>query len=152
MKRMRILVVVGGATVALILGTAFAGEQRAVTIVKQNAVYVPPTEGAVMYEKYCASCHGLDGRGYGPALSALNRHPIDLTRLTAMNAGDFPGQHVRYVLLDAGPTSVHATDMPAWSEILAGLNRDNPGIQMIRVRNLSDHLESLQEPLDLAGR
>ena len=152
MRRMGVLMITGVAAVALMLGTAFAGEQASVTILKQKAHYVSPADGPAMYERYCASCHGLDGRGYGPAQSALDDHPVDLTRLTARNEGRFPGQHVRYVLLDAGPTSAHATDMPEWSSILAELNRDNPGTHMLRVRNLSEYVESIQEPPALARK
>jgi len=152
MRRMGVLTIVAGAAVALILGTAFAGEQAAVAIVKQPAVYVAPTDGPAMYEQYCASCHGFDGRGQGPAVSGLNYDPTDLTRLAARNDGEFPAQHLRYVLLDAGPNSAHASDMPTWSFILGELNRDNPGTHMLRVRNLSDHLESIQEPPTLARK
>jgi len=152
MRRMGILAIMGGAVATLILGSAFAGEHRSVTILRENATYVPPTDGRAMYQLYCASCHGFDGRGYGPALGGLSEHPVDLTRLAARNDGQFPAHHVRYVLLDSGPTSAHATDMPTWSAILTEMNRDNPGTQMLRVRNLSDHLKSLQEPLVVAGK
>jgi len=150
MRRMGVLAIVGAAAAALILGTTFAGEQPAVTIVKQSAVYVPPTDGPAMYDRYCASCHGSDGRGYGPAFGGLNYLPVDLTRLSAMNDGEFPRHHVRYVLLDAGRESAHACDMPEWSVVLGELNRDNPGTQMLRVHNLSEYLESIQEPPALA--
>lgn len=152
MRTMGVLAILSAAAATLILGTAFAGEQLAVTIVKQSAVYVPPTDGAAMYGRYCASCHGSDGRGYGPAISGLIDDPVDLTRLSAANDGEFPRQHVRYVLLDAGPESSHACDMPEWSLVLRELNRDNPGTQMLRVRNLSAHLESIQEPPALARK
>lgn len=150
MRRMGVLAAVGGAVVALILGTAFAGEHPSVTIVKQNAENVTPVDGHAMYNLYCASCHGFDGRGYGLARRALKDHPVDLTRLAANNDGEFPAQHVRYLLLDAGRTSNHAKDMPAWSLVLAELNRDNPGMRMLRARNISHHLESLQEHPSLA--
>ena len=29
-------------------------------------------QGAVLYKEYCASCHGLDGKGYGPAAPAMS--------------------------------------------------------------------------------
>jgi 2-polyprenyl-6-methoxyphenol hydroxylase-like FAD-dependent oxidoreductase len=145
MRRMGILTIVGGGVAALILGAAFAGERPSVTVVKQNAEYVSPTDGHAMYNLYCASCHGFDGRGYGPALRGLKEHPVDLTRLSAKNDGEFPAQHVRYVLLDAGPNPSHAREMPDWSAILAELNRDNPGVCMLRARSISDHLESIQE-------
>jgi mono/diheme cytochrome c family protein len=42
-----------------------------------------PATGAVLYARYCASCHGPQGRGDGPAAPALSPHPSDLTRSTA---------------------------------------------------------------------
>jgi cytochrome c1 len=149
---MGVLAIIGAAAAALILGTAFAGEHPAVTVVKEAAVYVPPTDGAAMYDRYCASCHGSDGRGHGPAISGLIDDPVDLTLLSAANDGEFPRHHVRYVLLDAGPESSHACDMPEWSFVLGELNRDNPGTKMLRVRNLSEYLESIQEPPVLARK
>jgi mono/diheme cytochrome c family protein len=152
MRRMRILAVIAGAIAALILGTAYAGDASNVVIVKGNAVYVPPTDGATMYQEYCAPCHGVDGRGYGRARPALSQHPVDLTRLSAMNGGTFPSHHVRYVLLDAGPKSVHASDMPAWAVVLQAMNRDNPGTAQLRARNLAEVVESMQEHPVLAQK
>lgn len=45
----------------------------------------PPTPetGAVLYARYCASCHGVSGRGDGPAAAGLTPPPTDLTRLAA---------------------------------------------------------------------
>lgn len=45
---------------------------------------IPPTndsiaEGAELYEKWCASCHGDQGRGDGPVAQTLNPKPADLT-------------------------------------------------------------------------
>ena len=37
--------------------------------------------GAQLYVRWCASCHGADGRGDGPAAQALTPPPSDLTRL-----------------------------------------------------------------------
>ena len=39
---------------------------------------------------YCASCHGADGTGHGPAASALRTQPADLTILARRNGGVFP--------------------------------------------------------------
>lgn len=152
MKRMGVLAILGCTAVALALGSAWAGATTTVVINHENARFVPPSDGQAMYTQYCASCHGVDGRGYGPANTALNDRPLDLTRMTSKNDGVFPRHHVRYVLLDAGPNSAHGTDMPAWSSILAELNRDNPGTHMLRVRNISSYLESIQEPPMMARK
>ena len=39
-------------------------------------------EGAKLYSALCASCHGISGRGDGPAAGALVPPPTDLTRST----------------------------------------------------------------------
>jgi hypothetical protein len=40
-----------------------------------------PTSGRQMFSSYCAPCHGVDGRGHGPAATALKTPPADLTGL-----------------------------------------------------------------------
>ena len=40
-----------------------------------------PASGPEMYTSYCAVCHGLDGKGNGPAAEALKVPPPDLTAL-----------------------------------------------------------------------
>ncbi|MEW6268720.1 MAG: c-type cytochrome [Thermodesulfobacteriota bacterium] len=40
------------------------------------------SEGENLYRTLCASCHGVDGRGDGPAAPALSPPPTDLTKST----------------------------------------------------------------------
>jgi mono/diheme cytochrome c family protein len=42
------------------------------------------------FADHCASCHGADARGDGPAAAGLNVPPSDLTRISARNGGSFP--------------------------------------------------------------
>jgi mono/diheme cytochrome c family protein len=35
-----------------------------------------------MFKEYCASCHGADAKGHGPAVRALKVAPPDLTMLS----------------------------------------------------------------------
>lgn len=71
--------------------------------------------GQEYYLQYCAACHGLDGRGDGPAAAALGTKPADLTRIAARRGGDFPVAEIsRYV---DGRTLVPAhgsREMPVW--------------------------------------
>jgi mono/diheme cytochrome c family protein len=41
------------------------------------------------YLTLCASCHGADGTGGGPAAAGLGKAPADLTRIAARNGGTF---------------------------------------------------------------
>ena len=47
--------------------------------VAQSSAEAPPTDVKQLYDKSCASCHGTDGRGHGPAADALNPKPRDFT-------------------------------------------------------------------------
>lgn len=54
---------------------------------ERRANPVPPDkasleEGAKLYKTYCASCHGEQGRGDGPASAGLTPRPPDLTHVT----------------------------------------------------------------------
>ena len=42
----------------------------------------PEETGEMLYRRYCASCHGLEGRGEGPAAGALCPSPPDLAQLS----------------------------------------------------------------------
>ena len=43
--------------------------------------------GKEMFQAYCASCHGADAKGDGPAAAALKSKPANLTELAKNNGG-----------------------------------------------------------------
>jgi len=47
-----------------------------------------------------SSCRGKDGKGNGPAASALKIMPGDLTLLTKKNRGIFPAERVTKIIGD----------------------------------------------------
>ena len=49
-----------------------------------------PLEGADIFRHYCASCHGVDGRGHGPASVALKHGAPDLTRIRTQEWRNVP--------------------------------------------------------------
>ena len=53
-----------------------------------------PVSGKEMYTAYCAVCHGTDGKGGGPAASALKVPPTDLTQLSKNNGDKYPALKV----------------------------------------------------------
>ncbi len=58
----------------------------------------PQVAGRALYDQYCVSCHGADGRGDGPAAEGLARRPADLTGISARNGGTFPMVQVMSVI------------------------------------------------------
>jgi mono/diheme cytochrome c family protein len=104
-----------------------------------------PNNGAEMFKSYCAPCHGADGRGAGPAASALKARPTDLTTLMRSNHGKFPENHVVTVLQFGTEQPAHGTaSMPVWGPILGNMNRTNVQDKQLRISNLTRYLETIQ--------
>ncbi len=105
--------------------------------------------GEDLYVAYCATCHGLDGRGNGPVASALVVTPADLTALSRLNGGTFPRVQLE-ARLDgemtvSDPIAHGSTEMPIWGAIFRALDASDT-IAQVRVTNLVDYLEAIQEP------
>jgi mono/diheme cytochrome c family protein len=85
--------------------------------------------GKELFSEYCTSCHGVSGKGDGPAASALKIPPADLTALAAHNKGQFPSLRVMQAI-KAGPSvPAHGSEiMPVWGPIfLRGDSTDTAG-------------------------
>src|SRR5579859_1030399 len=96
-----------------------------------------PVSGKQMYAGYCASCHGVNGRGDGPAAAALKARPADLTVLSKNNGGKFPAAHVVSVLMHGTGITAHgSSEMPVWGPLLGKMDKANPQISQLRISNL----------------
>jgi len=107
--------------------------------------YSQPNSGAQMFKDYCASCHGADGKGGGPAVEFLKIPPPDLRMMARRNHGTYPATHVMSVLKFGPGSRAHgALDMPTWGPIFRStdLNRDQ---SQLRIANLTGYIESIQE-------
>jgi mono/diheme cytochrome c family protein len=69
-------------------------QQTAPKVSKVGAVPTSPASGKEMFHAYCASCHGVDGKGNGPATPALTKHPGDLSIMAKQSGGKFPAMRV----------------------------------------------------------
>src|ERR1700729_3672899 len=54
--------------------------------------------GGELFVTYCASWHGVTGRGNGPAAEELRRPPADLTQFAKHNGGIFNGARVHSIV------------------------------------------------------
>jgi len=109
------------------------------------APLTPAESGKEMYKAYCASCHGLDGKGTGPAATAMKAPLPDLTQLSKKNGGKFPGYHVAAIIQgDSNSPSHGSADMPVWGPVFLRMSQQHTAEVQQRVHNLSDYIESLQ--------
>ncbi|GAB4138999.1 MAG: hypothetical protein Tsb0016_05350 [Sphingomonadales bacterium] len=103
------------------------------------------------YQRYCASCHGMSGRGDGPVAPMLMTQPSDLTQIAARHEGEFPATRVAFIIDGRGDILAHGPrDMPVWGEVLSSDATGGPksGLAQARIQGLVDYLRSLQEPAD----
>lgn len=106
--------------------------------------YVP--SGKSMFKQYCASCHGADAKGRGPATPTLNTRVPDLTTLAKRHDGKFPYDYVESVLrFGPGYVAHGSPEMPVWGPIFQYLENYNEAAVRQRIRNLCEYIESLQE-------
>ena len=145
LKYLSVLLLAGVSSAAL-LGVA----QQPATKIK--SVPIQPTSaasGPQMFSTYCAVCHGADGKGNGPAASALKSPATDLTMLSQKNGGTFPTDHVSSVLKFGVTNPAHGSaDMPIWGDLMQTLTpaSQNAGpVVHQRISNLIDYLKTIQK-------
>jgi len=98
-----------------------------------------------MYHAYCAVCHGVEGKGDGPASAALKSQPSDLTTLAKRNAGRFPELRVFGAINgDVRVTAHGSKDMPTWGTVFRQMEGGDVAGGKLRTRNLTKYIESLQ--------
>ncbi len=115
------------------------------TKIKEIPAHAPSTvDGKALYQEYCAVCHGVAGKGHGPAAEALKAIPADLTQLASRNHGQFPYVEVQQTISAGGPYLAHGTkDMPVWGSIFSDSARDT-GFGAMRVYAVAKYIEQLQ--------
>jgi mono/diheme cytochrome c family protein len=101
--------------------------------------------GPELYVAYCASCHGKDARGDGPAGKALRTAPPDLTRIAERNGGMFPFVRVQRIISgeDQTPTAHGTREMPVWGPLFSEVSWDQD-LGRVRIYSLAKYLEGIQ--------
>lgn len=142
----------GYAIVAISMLAGLAGAQdqaqnsSATTIKHVPVKSTSPASGKEMFTSYCAVCHGKDGKGDGPAASALKTQPADLTMLSKNAGGKFPAMKISSAIRGDSNVSAHGTkDMPIWGTIFREMSQGRDAEVQQRISNLTKYVESLQQ-------
>lgn len=112
---------------------------------QRSPLIIDSMAGRDLFQFYCATCHGPDGRGKGPVGAALKTPPADLTKIAERRGGAFPrAELVGFVSEGPALIAAHGTiDMPVWGPIFRGLDSSDARAR-IRIDNLVAYLESIQ--------
>jgi len=133
-------------TVAVIAAFVFPLYAQEKPEIKQAPIKkISPASGQEMFKSYCATCHGTDARGDGPAAAALKTPPADLTMLTKKNNGQFPSLKVVSAIRGDTANPAHGTkEMPVWGPLFRSISGGHEGEVEQRVTNLTKYIETLQ--------
>jgi mono/diheme cytochrome c family protein len=130
-----------------VAGLLISRAQESTTTVKREAApMTSPASGKEMFVSYCASCHGKDAKGDGPAANALKQLPADLTTLAKRNGGKYPTDRVTTILRGQAKLMAHGDqEMPVWGPVFWRMSQGREEQVQMRIANLNRYLESLQE-------
>lgn len=107
--------------------------------------------GGHLYLRYCAACHGMEGRGDGEMAAILTIRPTDLTGLSAGNGAVFPVIQVARQIDGRDPLLAHGGVMPLFGDFFEGQDvavRAETGQTMMTswaIADLLAFLETIQE-------
>jgi mono/diheme cytochrome c family protein len=103
-----------------------------------------------LFQRFCASCHGREGKGDGPVAPFFKLAPPDLTGLSRRSGGNFPTERVRRIVDGREVVSPHgARQMPVWGlELAMAAGDTSQGRQQAEksIAMLVDYLKTIQKP------
>jgi mono/diheme cytochrome c family protein len=101
--------------------------------------------GAVVFQRFCAACHGASADGKGVLAGELRTKVPDLRQLQKNNGGTFPFTKVVKAIDGRQTIRAHGSpDMPAWGDALKDTEgRAAPTVEEA-VSNLTHYLWTLQ--------
>lgn len=91
------------------LTNPLAGDQEAIAAGKE------------IYQQNCASCHGEEGTGHGPAAAALDPQPASLADQAMMQ--DLSDAYLFWRVSEGGAMEPFNSAMPAWKDTLTEMER-----------------------------
>jgi mono/diheme cytochrome c family protein len=134
------------AIILAVMSMASAQDQPKTEIKHVPIKQTSAASGVEMYKSYCAVCHGVDGKGNGPAAEALKTPPTDLTTLASRNGGKYPALKVTAIIRGEETLAAHGTkEMPIWGNLFWSMSGGHESEVQQRVTNLNRYIESVQK-------
>ena len=117
--------------------------QKALDAREQSTPLIQSVKGPDLFRAYCASCHGIDAKGTGPAAPALKASVPDLTLLQAKSRAVSRGTRTRS---DRGPASCCSTWFPRNANLGPHFHQveGDQDWGNVRLENLVKYLASIQ--------
>lgn len=104
--------------------------------------------GESLYGRYCASCHGVGGRGDGPVAETLLTPPADLTAIARHRGGRFDRGEIARFIDGRFELPAHGSrEMPVWgTRFSAAIPESGLGESIARgnISTLVEYLMSIQ--------
>lgn len=105
-------------------------------------------DGAALFARHCASCHGSYGEGDGPVAAVMQVTVPNLRTLKSRSGGRFPRDAViRYIDGRNLPAAHGERLMPVWGDTFAGTKGDpeaDEALARSRIAAIADFIEKLQ--------
>jgi len=132
-------------SVAVLASPQTKPDQPQPTVRRVTAQPIQSVDGKDNFDAYCAVCHGMTGKGDGPAAPAMKTPVADLTAIARKNNGKFNAVKTAEMIkgADREMASHGSKDMPIWGSVFRSFSAD-PNIAALRVSNLVTYLESIQ--------
>lgn len=105
--------------------------------------------GQMTFQRFCASCHGEEGKGDGPVAQGIPIPVADLTTMQRRQGDDFPAEALRRIIDGRNAVIFHGTRyMPVWGYefwVEEGADEEAEKNVEIIIANLIDYIISIQE-------
>lgn len=106
--------------------------------------------GKPLYERFCAACHGVTGKGDGPVSASFAVEVPDLTLIARRAGGEYPRDRIVRIIDGRHVIGAHGSrTMPVWGEDFSYLEIGNPDAERttrIVIDRLADYVWLLQKP------
>jgi mono/diheme cytochrome c family protein len=106
--------------------------------------------GKQLYWRFCAACHGEQGKGDGPVATMFTAGVSDLTQVARRKGDSFTREYLVQIIDGRSAIGAHGSrTMPVWGEDFRRAYDGHPDAERatrVVIERLADYIWSLQQP------